>query len=944
MRFKTILFIATVLFSSTITFGQACSGTPAIGTTTSNSNPVCAGSAFILSITSATGITGLTYQWESSPDNATYANITGAINASYSTSQTTATYYRCIVTCTASGLSSTTTTLYVTIQGPAYTTLAYSQSFQASWQSLCASRDIPDSFWRSSPVSGENSWRKVNEGATASWASSTAGAYSPTGSLGTSSARFHSSGAPNGSIGNLDLYIDLSSATSELKLSFDYINTSGTDSLFVLLSEDGGITFNAPIAKLATTGTWAPFVYNLSTTSATSVIRFRAKSDLGSSDIGIDNLKLMNYNFLDVSTAVGLSGVNTFRLNITDINNDDYPDLLLADFNPTSTPTHAIRGALRVYLNVQDTSASSTPQNRMFVNVTASSGINVSSNPNDPLPRVSNLMALADVNNDGYTDIVTGNYYHRLQDTTGLYSSLPGSHSEVMLNDGTGHFTIVPNNGLHELGLYNPSGFSFLDYDKDGNIDLFISTWFHAYTGSNSPIDNKGVLMKGNGDGTFTNTSTVSGVDQIMEPMYGCSVTDWDNDGWPDITTAPYCRTRGQLLKNLQNGTFADIAQLVGYNIKYMQGDRDTYEPVTGRDLCAWGNIPEDFDNDGDMDMMLALNHGGYDTLEGRSTIMINGGPNSSFQYHWELNRIRWKSPRPEHIADKDASWLDIDNDGLMDLIVTQSGSISFSGQPNISGRLFVFKQDSLHYFNDVTAGMGLIASQYQTNENLEVADYDLDGYEDALISKGNGGRDLFLLQNIGDSNGNNWVSVKLLAPPGVNKNCIGARIKVFAGSLVKTRDVYAGRGNFSGQQPFILVFGLGNHSVIDSIQVSWPNLSNTYTTVLNPPIDQMVTIGNNGLILETESIATKDNSYLVYPNPASEFILIQPTDGGFLNDIATIEMYDVVGRKIDNLNSFKNGSASMFYDISSLSEGTYIIRITEGSGKMVTRKIIKMK
>jgi len=95
-----------------------CSGQPTGGTTVSTANPACAGVSFTLSLSGATQGTGLTYQWQSSPTNSGYTNISGATASTLTTSQTTATYYQCIITCTASALSATSTPLQLTMNSP----------------------------------------------------------------------------------------------------------------------------------------------------------------------------------------------------------------------------------------------------------------------------------------------------------------------------------------------------------------------------------------------------------------------------------------------------------------------------------------------------------------------------------------------------------------------------------------------------------------------------------------------------------------------------------------------------------------------------------------------------------------------------------------------------------------------------------------------------------
>src|SRR5688572_8637285 len=88
-------------FTGTVTFQPAspCTNPPVPGTVTSTQNPVCLGESFTLSLTGGTGGTGQTYQWQSSPDNSSWTNISGATNATYTTTQTTSTYYRAVVTC-----------------------------------------------------------------------------------------------------------------------------------------------------------------------------------------------------------------------------------------------------------------------------------------------------------------------------------------------------------------------------------------------------------------------------------------------------------------------------------------------------------------------------------------------------------------------------------------------------------------------------------------------------------------------------------------------------------------------------------------------------------------------------------------------------------------------------------------------------------------------------
>lgn len=281
---------STVVYSAPITVTvNAVTG----GTTASTANTVCSGVNFTLSLTGNT-TTGVTYQWQSSPDNGTYTNISSATSSSLVTTQTASTYYRCNVTCTASATTIPSTPLQVTMfSTPIYASLPVNESFE-TWSSVCSSNDAPGSSWTNTPVAGNNSWRRNDQGATASWDTPANGIYSPVFTNGSYSARFHTYWSPASSQGSLDLYVNCSAGSGNLQLTFDYINTSGTDVLAVLVSTDGGNNFTQNGSNLTTTSGWSVRTFNISSTSATTVIRLRATSDYGSTDIGIDNLTLIN--------------------------------------------------------------------------------------------------------------------------------------------------------------------------------------------------------------------------------------------------------------------------------------------------------------------------------------------------------------------------------------------------------------------------------------------------------------------------------------------------------------------------------------------------------------------------------------------------------------------------------------------------------------------------
>jgi len=177
-----------------------------------------------------------------------------------------------------------------------YAPLPATQDFENTWLDVCNTHDAPGSAWRNLVTTGNTSWRREDDAASAAWTSPTIGAYTPAGSVGSHSARFHSYTAGAGGTGALDLYVDLSGAGFK-RLTFDYINTAGNDSLFVEVSTDGGSTFGAPVGRYGISGTvaeaWRSQALNINTVSATAIVRFRTKvTTTFTSDIGLDNVRL----------------------------------------------------------------------------------------------------------------------------------------------------------------------------------------------------------------------------------------------------------------------------------------------------------------------------------------------------------------------------------------------------------------------------------------------------------------------------------------------------------------------------------------------------------------------------------------------------------------------------------------------------------------------------
>ena len=296
--------------------GGPCTAPPTAGTTTTTATSVCAGAAVSLSLQGSAYGSGQTYQWQESTNGTIFTDIVGATATYYGVASVLATRtYRARLTC--SGQSATSTPVTVTVNPATYASLPVLESFESTWIDACATHDVATNNWRTTPTYGDASWRRDDDGASAAWTSPTVGVYTPAGSEGTHSARFHSYYAGVAAVGKLDLYANLSTVGSK-RLTFDYLNAAGNDSLFVEISADGGVSFGAPVLRLGLSGTaaqgWITQTATLTSTAATAVVRFRTKVTAAfTSDIGLDNVRVESTTGCLVPVALAVTGITAAK-------------------------------------------------------------------------------------------------------------------------------------------------------------------------------------------------------------------------------------------------------------------------------------------------------------------------------------------------------------------------------------------------------------------------------------------------------------------------------------------------------------------------------------------------------------------------------------------------------------------------------------------------------
>jgi hypothetical protein len=401
--------------------------------------------------------------------------------------------------------------------------------------------------------------------------------------------------------------------------------------------------------------------------------------------------------------------------------------------------------------------------------------------------------------------------------------------------------------------------------------------------------------------------------------MYGCSVTDWNNDGYPDIFTAPYCRSSGSAWRNNGDGTFTDVADEIGYSAYYSRGDRDGLDP-DGRIMCQWGAYPCDYDNDGDMDILQVLVHGGIDAGEGRTVLNINEGRENGYKLRQDLTKLIRSDPQSFHLGNFDATWFDMDNDSKMDVIITEAVYVPETD------RIFFHRQDDNQTLVDVTAELGLL--DIRSPQAIEVFDYDMDGDDDVITQLSRDGNVAVVLENrIGSTN--NWIGVKAVPPSGVNQSGIGTKIKVYTDRAVLTREIQAGVGHFAGQQPFILNFGLGDATEVRAIEFLWPSRRVSPTVIYNPPMNRVVS-----------NLEEVNATLTVYPNPATDYVHLSG-ENLLRNDFEEYVVFDMMGRQVPARIKEINPS-NMRLDIRDLRPGTYIIKALRPDRRAVVKRFIK--
>ena len=509
-------------------------------------------------------------------------------------------------------------------------------------------------------------------------------------------------------------------------------------------------------------------------------------------------------NFVDVAEKAGLTFTDVFGglttkkyiiettgtgVAVFDYDNDGWPDIFfvngttLEGFPDGRAPTN------HLYRNNHDGT---------FTDVTAQAGLTATG--------WGQGVCVGDYDNDGWEDLYVTAYGKNR-----LYHNQHGVFTEV-----------AEKAGVAGSGKAWGSGCAFVDYDRDGLLDLIVANYVD-FDLSTTPAPGertsciwkgtpvmcgprglpaaKNILYHNRGNGTFEDVTTKAHIDQT-NGHYALSVStlDYDDDGWPDIYVA--CDSTPSILyHNNRDGTFTDVAVTAGAAFN-----------EDGREQAGMGTTIADYDGDGRPDIFKT------NFSDDTSTLYHNNGDgtftDATFTAGLGLHTkyLGWGT-----------MFFDFDNDGWPDLILA-NGHVypevdRYHLGSNYQEPRILYHNNGNGTFTDISDSAGAGITTASSSRGLAVGDFWNDGRMSVVVSNMNAQPSLLVNQV---RYPNHWIAFKTIGTAS-NRDGIGARITVKAGKRILVDEVRSG-SSYVSSNDMRVHFGLGAATKIDSVTVRWPN------------------------------------------------------------------------------------------------------------------------
>lgn len=409
-------------------------------------------------------------------------------------------------------------------------------------------------------------------------------------------------------------------------------------------------------------------------------------------------------------------------------------------------------------------------------------------------------VAAADYDNDGDVD---------------LYLTRVGPDA-LLQNRGDGTFVeVTAESGLGDAGF--GSAAAFFDYDADGDLDLFVVRYVDwsakqehtCYDAAGvrdycSPLTynapSADLLYRNKGDGTFEDVSASAGIAAKTGNGLGIVATDLTGDGLIDVFVANDL-TPGFLWINRGDGTFFEEAGVRGCAFN---GD--------GLAIAGMGTAADDFDGDGDFDLLVANIH-----KQAHLALRNDDGVFTDASHGWGMGG--WSVP---HTAFGLAVF-DQDHDGLLDCFIG-NGAVNRLQEPYDLANVFAepnqfVRGTSGGRFENVTPTSGINTNKPGVTRGVLSGDLDNDGDIDLVVTNNNGGVQ-FLRNACGGAM--SWIMLDLIPADG-NRHALNAHVEIEAGGRVQVREVRPHTGYLGSNDPRIHV-GLGQVDIVDEIRIRWPD------------------------------------------------------------------------------------------------------------------------